>query len=205
MTAPFGSYVHAGTDQPTILKRPADGILKVLYSGDSLTHGLFASSDAAGFRPRMTGEFEKTGTVDWLKTGASGGITSSVAFNTLGYGHHLAIIELGTNDVGPTSLTQFRTDYSALMDEITTRSPGVQFICAGTWRPTSSDFDAIIEEECLERGGRYRPLQDLFNDSTNRGPAGLPMYGGTSDTFHPNDKGYAAIADRLLEVIAIRN
>lgn len=205
MTAPFASYVHAGTDNPTIVHRPADGVLKVLYSGDSLTHGLFAPVETAGFRFIMTGEFEKTGTVIPLKTGASGGITSSVAFNTLGYGHHIAVIELGTNDVGPTSLAQFEADYSALLDEIATRSPGVQFICAGTWRPSSSDFDAIIEQECLERGGRYRPLQDLFNDSSNRGPAGLPVFGGTSDDFHPNGKGYAAIADRLLETVSVRN
>lgn len=205
MTAPFASYVHSGIDNPTIIKRPTSGPLKVLYSGDSLTHGLFASVQEAGFRPRMTAEFAKTGTVEELKTGASGGITSSVAFDTLGSGHQLAIIELGTNDVGPTSLTQFEADYSALMNEIAVRSPGVQFVCAGTWRPTSSDFDAIIEQECVERGGRYKSLQDLFNDSTNRGPAGQAVFGGTSDDFHPNDKGYWAIADRLLETVSVRN
>jgi lysophospholipase L1-like esterase len=36
---------------------------------------------------------------------------------------------------------------------------------------------------------------------THRGPAGVKVWAGTSDTFHPNDAGHRVIADMILDRI----
>lgn len=62
----------------------------------------------------------------------------------------------------------------------------------------------VIRSACEVEGGKFVRLNDLFETAANRGPAGKPAFGGTSDAFHPNDKGYAAIASRLLDGLTVK-
>ena len=94
------------------------------------------------------------------------------------------------------------------MDLIRRTSPGVRFMCLGVWSiPSQSElstqpYNGIIAQECRERDGVYFPLTDLWRNSAYHGPAGRPTWDGAGDAFHPNDRGYRAIATRVLEHVA---
>lgn len=190
-----------------VLKKPKSGDLNILYVGDSLAGSLHASRVEAGFRPLMTRAMDKKASIDERHGHKSGGTATEVAkLVEIGKDNDLAVIELGTNDVGKTSLEDFRKSYSKLISDIKKDSPKVQFLCAGTWQApdAGSKYDRAIQDECEKVGGVYEKLSDLHIKDALRGPAGkTDVFGGPSDNFHPNDEGYAAIADRLLNRIAI--
>jgi acyl-CoA thioesterase-1 len=192
--------------------RTADA-LPVLFIGDSLTGNLFASTEDAGFRPTMIRAMEANGPVAETQGFRVGASTAEVSGITdIGTDQALAIVELGTNNVGSnTPIADFTTDYSALLDRIRETSPNAALVCAGVWQaPGVGDpYDAVIKAECEARGGAFRKLSDLHIDQANRGPAGkTDVFGGdevgesVSDNFHPNDVGYSAIANRLLEAVS---
>ncbi|CAM3897472.1 SGNH/GDSL hydrolase family protein [Smaragdicoccus niigatensis] len=195
--------------------RPGDGgvkvalsdgrALRVLYIGDSLSYGLYASSADKGFRQRMNAEFTKVHSVDAKAVGAVAYTASTIDLGTIGGNWDLAVVEQGTNDTGRSSLDTFRNDYAKLLDAVLAHSPLVQLVCLGVWTEPrfAQYYDRIIESECLSRGGTFRPLSDLFDNPENRGPAGLARFGGTSDNFHPNDLGHERISARLRGAIIL--
>lgn len=189
------------------IKRPATGALNVFFIGDSLTGNLHASTESRGFRPLIVAALGQGGVVNERQGFTNGGTAGAVAGNVeLDKDNALAIIELGTNDVLTTPVPEFKKAYSGLLDAVRSASPNVQLLCAGTWNnpADAKTWNAVIEEECEARKGVYVPLGDLHMQTTNRGPAGrTDVFGAPSDDFHPNDKGYAAIAARLLEHIDV--
>ena len=183
--------------------RPASDPLNVYFIGDSLTGNLHASDEAHGFRPLMVAALSRGGEVNERQGYTNGGTAGAVAGNVaLDDDNLLAIVELGTNDVIDTPVPEFRKNYSGLLTAIKTASPDVGFLCVGTWQAPDAAFpyDTVIHEECDKIGGVFVALSDLHVDQANRGPAGkTDVFGAPSDNFHPNDEGYAAIAERLLD------
>ncbi|NRD27267.1 SGNH/GDSL hydrolase family protein [Frigoribacterium sp. VKM Ac-2836] len=179
--------------------------LKTLFVGDSLTAGLYASAADRGFRPLMVQALEANGPVTEDQGFQVDATTSEVRqVASVGTDQDLAIVQLGTNDVDATPLPTFEADYGETLRAIRESSPGVVFVCAGVWRGAdeAAAYDDVVQSECAAQGGAFRPMSDLFEVDSNRGPAGRVAQGGVSDDFHPNDAGYAAIAHRLLGAIA---
>jgi lysophospholipase L1-like esterase len=189
---------------------PPDRALRVLYVGDSLSDGHSATVIANGYRPTLTAELSKRGPVEEHRSEV---LTTELkmAGNVVSVPGEMDVViaQLGTNDAGGggrTSITQFTVDYEGLMTKIRATSPNAAMLCLGTWRApgTAEPYDNVIEETCGRHGGKYVDLTDFYADVRNRGPAGQPAEsGGLSDTAHPNDTGYRAIRDVLLDRIAI--
>ncbi|MCM3485089.1 SGNH/GDSL hydrolase family protein [Kocuria rosea] len=183
--------------------RPSSRSLKVLVIGDSLATGLHASNQARGFRPLTIEALEEDGPVEENHGHKSGGTADEVLELTdLGKDNDLSIVELGTNDIGETEIEDFRGQYRELLNTIREDSPDTQFLCAGTWqnRDLAGPYDAVIQDECEASDGVFVSMVQLHENEANRGPAGRnDVYEGPSDTFHPNDQGHQAIADRIMD------
>lgn len=181
--------------QPVPMTRPADGPLRALLVGDSLTNGLFASEQTNGFAFQLVARLEQSGPVEREQAAVSGGGTGQVSVVTDVPGDlNLAVVELGTNDAGRTDIDLFAEQYAALLDRIREGSPTAALICLGTWGD-APQYDAQVQTACEAHSGRYVALRGLYADANLRGPAGEERFGGESDDFHPNDAGHTAIAD----------
>ncbi|KIC69442.1 SGNH/GDSL hydrolase family protein [Pseudarthrobacter phenanthrenivorans] len=190
---------------------PQDRPLSVFYAGDSLSYSLYTSAEANGYRQLLNAELRKHGEIKekratkadekaLFKVGNVQDIPES--------GVDLAILELGTNDLGTnvvgsrTEPDLFRQQYLDLIAKVQ-RSPNVQIICVGVWGaagPTISDpYDFAIEKACRGHGGQYVDLTAVYQTAGTFGPNGSPSWLGPSDNFHPNDKGHRMITDLILE------
>ena len=201
----------APSSPPAVTAERTDGTLQVLFAGDSLTGGLYASEQSKGFKWLMLDQLAAGGPVEEFNSALSGGTTVQVSEQyPVPSGLDLAVVELGTNDLGNVvPLDEFRTSYAALIEKITAGSPDVALVCAGVWEgngggPEGPTYDRVIEQACTDAGGVFVSLRTIYQQSDTIGPVGLPAYLGTSDDFHPNDAGHAAIAAALLERITVQ-
>ena len=190
------------------VKFPADGPLKVLFAGDSLTAGYYATKQTDGFSQLVVADLLKKGPVERLGASRAGGNLSTVGnLVDIPDGFDLAIIELGTNDIqGKTDPAVFPGQYTALLKKVQAASPKAALICMGTWGSAGTDtdaYDAAIEKSCVAHGGKYIDLSLEFAKSGNRGPAGVNVWAGASDTFHPNNAGHARLAALVMDHLAI--
>lgn len=195
--------------QPLPVTRPADGPLRVLFAGDSLTGGLYASTQQNAYKWLMLSALENGGPVREFNTAVTGGTAVDVSGKyTVPAGLNVAVVELGTNDRGKnTPIPEFTAAYESLLTRITSGSPGVALVCAGIWEtaPGGSTglYNGVIDKECSGHGGRFVSLTPIYAKGDAIGPAGKPAFGGTSDDFHPNDTGHREIADALLAPISV--
>lgn len=186
-----------------------DGPARVLVVGDSLSRGLYASTEENGYRSLLLDQLaeqheEGVEPQTVALTGAAAGRVAEIADPPSGLA--VAVVELGTNDIGDqTPLPKFRATYARLLDAITDESPDVALVCLGAWQgeELAAPYDAVISEECEAAGGVFRPLAPIFSAPGMRGPAGEPAVGegGVSDMFHPNDDGHEAIAELVLDAL----
>lgn len=186
------------------LEWPDKGPLEVVFAGDSLTYGLYASEESKGYRPQVVAELEEEGNVEWSRGGQSGNkvetVTDSISFPK---SSDLIVLELGTNDVWETDVDVFARQYEDLVAKAEKAAPDAALVCLGVWSNVDGgrNYDPLIKEPCVEAGGKFIPLHPLYEEGSNRGPAGRDTFGGVSDDFHPNDDGYAAIAEKVLEAL----
>lgn len=220
-TPPLGSVAGVATHMaqdipteipvtPTLVPVSGTGAPPLVFFGDSLTRGFYASSSDQRFAslvgadmhlPSMIlGQYGATAVVsaDRMRQAPPGQAVPSDA----GY----IIIELGTNDVvANESLSQFQDAYDYILTRVHQDAPGAQVICLGTWRnPNAGTHESgyahnqIIQRDCAKiAGGTYRGLGDLFMVDAYHGPAGRPTFLGAGDSFHPNNAGHWAIASRV--------
>jgi len=194
--------------QKVALKRPTDGPLQALMVGDSLTAGYYSSVQEKGFSQTVITELEKGGPVKRLGGSQAGGNLSTVGgLVDVPKGFNLAVIELGTNDIqGKTDRNIFPGQYEGLLNKVREASPDAALVCMGTWGSAGADtdaYDAAIEKSCISHGGKYIDLSAEFSNPGTRGPAGLPSWAGTSDTFHPNDTGHARLANLVMQHLKV--
>lgn len=186
--------------------------------------GRYASTDDASFRLLVMSQLhaqDPASGITPIWTGQTG-LTAAAAYNTL-YNQvpmtpaNLVIVELGTNDyLNNTLSTDFATDYGLLLELLGDRNPTALFLCCQIWAPNAPNAignypDPYNNKIATAAGnlwsthgliGHTVAITPLYQVAGNRGPAGVCTgTGGTSDTFHPNDTGHAAIASAIMQRI----
>lgn len=195
----------ARTTEPAVTA--ADGKVSAVFLGDSLTYGLYASTEAAGWRPQMVERLSKLGEVNATRAGQTGNTVAAVSGSaTIPADANVVFIELGTNDLYKTDIDVFAKQYADLTEKAQQTATGAKIVCLGVWGPADAarNYDAKIQTACRSTGGTFVALSPLYTDPANRGPAGQAKFGGTSDDFHPNDTGYKAIASAVGIALRLR-
>jgi len=183
------------------VRRDDAGTARVLITGDSLAAGFFATTQAQGFSALVA---DALGPVEVTTVSrAHQTLTTVAGITEVPADLDLAVIELGTNDVGiPTPREDFDAQYHDLLARVRSTSPDAALVCLGTWTGDGAAYDEIIARLCADSGGRYIPLAGLFATADFHGPDGRDTFVGPGDDFHPNDAGHRAIADAVLAVLA---
>lgn len=177
---------------------------RVLFAGDSLTVGRDADKLPQSFRELVAGELRAEGASSITTIAKSGARLNYIAQSKkLPSDLNLAVVELGTNDIRwQTPVKDFKIQYQKYLTKIRAGSPEVKLICLGVWHDPKAkitqSLDLVIKSVCLEHGGSYVQISDLFARASNRGPAGRATWNVKSDAFHPNNAGHRAIAAKLL-------
>lgn len=181
--------------------------LRVLFVGDSLTNGYYATTRQQAFAEQVRAALSADGPVVSFTSATNGGTLSTVAATlVLPPRLDLAIVELGTNDRGRTDIHRFTASYGRLVASIRAASPDAALVCVGAWttgsRPGDDSYDRAIEAQCEASGGRFASLAGIRGAATV-GPLGSPTFQGDRDSFHPNDAGHAAIAEAIRATLAL--
>ena len=177
----------------------------VLFVGDSLTAGYYATSEPQSFRALTGAWFASDGYPTSTNLAVPGGKIADAATETAQIsdaGADVAVIELGTNDASgyptwqPTPADEFEADYRSVLEAVRSARPQARLVLLGVWKEKADRdiYDGIIAALATEYDGCYVNLETLSDDPSLSGPAGRATYNGTSDTFHPNDAGHQAIA-----------
>lgn len=189
----------------------ASGVIaspRVMFIGDSLLGGLYASQESATWSAHVISTLESELGIETVQAPRKdlppGTPTSTSSFDLsripgdLG----LAVVELGTNDAGDSvPLDIFAKQYSLILDRIRSTSPNSYLLCLSPWQP-SADYTTIIVSACTERPRTsYVDISKFFDAPGMRGPAGQTTPFGISDDFHPNDAGHRAIADTVNQAL----
>lgn len=176
--------------------------LRLLVAGDSLAEGYYATTVDQGFASLLAEDLDADPTVVGVAGARAFRIAAAVEDVTAGEEpYDVVVLEAGANDVGVSSQADWRAGYERLLAAVTATSPNATVVCLGPWESPrrTRAFDTVVRRLC--RDHVYLPLSDLYAEPGSRGPAGTSTELGTSDDFHPNGAGHAAIADRILEDI----
>lgn len=192
--------------RPTASAAPMES---AFFTGDSLTVGWSAQTEADSFRPLIVDSLAERGLSDDAVTVAAraGAPLAVVARDyDVPAGVDLVVVELGTNDADQgTDPDAFGKDYAAYLDRIRKASPDAQLVCLGVWflssRPETAPLDEAIESACTEHGGKFRSLTKIVAKADMRGPAGADTWVGPADEFHPNNAGHKQLASIVLRAI----
>lgn len=210
----WGAYLSASRLTPVraaatlTAQRVATGPPALLVIGDSLTAGLGASQPQATY-PSDLARLLATGA--WVALGQSGYTTNQMlaALRGVPLPRHLsvAVVELGTNDWAQgRPLAAFAQDYAAMLALVMAPAPQ-QLVCLSGWphgealaarnalNLPMSAYNAVIRRVCQEASSRAR-----FVDLTPIAAIAANHAGG--DGYHPNDQGYAAMAQSIAAAVS---
>lgn len=186
----------------TLAAGRADGNLSIFFIGDSLTDGWNATAQPLGYRPTIVAALASLGPVTATQTFKAGATLAQVVGRApLPTSVDVAVIELGTNDVGTTDLPTFSAGYVALANSL--KATGARLVCVGVWNAsvTNGGFDDAIKTACLGAGGYFVKIGDIRALAANVAQVGTATYPKAADGAHPNDAGHAIIAKRVLASI----
>lgn len=177
---------------------------RIVYIGDSLTDGLFASDKTLGFVPQVektVGINEKPATVNAIGIKTVNFSIDQIKQN-ISPKTEVIVVELGTNDYNSTDLSKFHESYRTLLNTLKIINPNVKLICLSTWDGYRAYlYDEIIMDEVIKRKGTFVYLGDLFENNMNKSTKGNITPWGPADDFHPSDQGHKAIAERVINAI----
>ena len=204
---PEGTTVSS---EPTgvAVQRPADRPLRVLFIGDSLMWGSFASDESLTYRALIEAALSEGGPVEPVLVGGPGERAAEATedLDEVTGPIDLVFVEIGANDSVAITPAEFAADYEALLGRVRLLAPEAGLVCDGVWNGLehASDLDRELRPLCARHDGVVVPLSGLYIDETLRGPEGSEVPGGgVRDQFHPNDAGHAAIAEAMLEALEL--
>lgn len=190
---------EADVEPHMAIRWPTGRPLRVLFIGDSLTAGYGATTEGRSFKQIVLRDLERHGQVEPLQAlrREGAGLTFARSFQYVPPNADLAVVELGTNDVGNTPAQQFARDYRRLIDRI--RADGrTQLVCLTPWRPVRTpNLDAYlsaIDAACTGPSISV-DIEPILASPYTHGPEGRDTWKGPGDDFHPNDEGHRRIAD----------
>jgi lysophospholipase L1-like esterase len=206
-----GKPVNPAPGSHLRLVRPNGRALRVLFVGDSLTVGFYASRASTAFAGRVSAALRTHGRVtETIK--AKSGVTASYWASRPLPAADLVVLELGTNDFSAhlTPRAAFDSNYRRLVANVRARSPHAQLLCLSLWRSshygyegeTLLTYNKIIARDC--EGGAFVWISALYDAKGARQPAGLPSFLGRSDGFHPTDIGHRGIAAAIEQTLTLR-
>jgi lysophospholipase L1-like esterase len=179
---------------------------RIVFVGDSLTVGLYATTEATAFRSLLAAMVPCTASL----IASAGGRSDSVDLTSVtAAAGDIYVIELGTNDASgypsgvPVSSAAFASRLRAIGAAARAGNPGCRLVFLTLWqgRRVRRPYDARISAVATAYGDHVvdiGPIKDRPEDSK---PAGVDTQWGASDGWHPNDAGHAAIAVRLGSVV----
>jgi lysophospholipase L1-like esterase len=203
-----GFSTHVSTSMPRAVKLVpaipcayATPGTRLEFIGDSLTGGWYTSTPAQDYVSLVNSCLHATLIAQgWY--GVSAAQTLRQFQQALPPRGDVVVLELGTNDLNLEGVQAFRHIYSHMLALLRNASPHARLVCLGTWRgPEGRAYDTAIAGACAHNGGTYRPLSDLYEHWSLRGPAGRTTWRGLADGFHPNVAGHRAIAIRVLQAL----
>jgi lysophospholipase L1-like esterase len=181
------------------------GVSSVLYLGDSLTAGLYSTTEATSWR-KLTDTFLATqGISAGTFMGGTGGTTAGFQ-NILGtltaQAADLCFIELGTNDAGQgVSAATFETNLRAIADAVYDGNNSCIFVFMTTWNAGTpgTTLDAVIREVAADYGDHVVDLAPIYQAPETYRPDNSPTWVSpyVSDGWHPNDTGHKAMANAV--------
>jgi lysophospholipase L1-like esterase len=198
MTAALAAAVVVGliaVGAPQASPRP------ILFVGDSLTVGFYASSPGKTYPALVSARLGRPGVLV-----ATGGVTAShYAARTAYPKAAIVVVELGTNDFEhQTPVGAFDRAYEDVIAHVRAANPTARLVCVAVWNGSysnpawtpSATYDAKIRGDCT--GGKVANVTGAFDTLADRGPQGTQSAFGQRDQFHPNDAGHQAIATSVL-------
>jgi lysophospholipase L1-like esterase len=196
---------QASTAEPSAVAERAP--LRLLVAGDSIVDGYYATTPERGFTALLEASLAQVRDLTSVVVAVSGArgfrVAAQVETATVGEDpFDVVVLEVGANDVGKSSLREWRDGYTRLLDAVAATSPDARVVCLGPWiaKGPTQPYLAVVRRLCV--GQVVLGLGDLYGRPGLRGPAGTATWLGASDLFHPNDRGHGAIADRVLDAVA---
>ncbi|MDO9454957.1 SGNH/GDSL hydrolase family protein [Nocardioides sp.] len=197
-----------GTEAPkqSQTSEPPKTPLRVLIAGDSIAGGYYASDTDQAFPALVVDELDQDYDVSRVLVAVGGArafrVAAQVETDTIGREPaDVVVVEAGTNDIGVSTLADLTSGYTRLLDAVEATSPDAEILCLGPWDApaVARQFETVVRRLCADH--QYLRLSDLYTEEGLRGPPGVDTELGTSDRVHPNDRGHAEIARRVVEAI----
>ncbi len=180
---------------------------KVVFIGDSIAAGYFATTEASSFRGLVRARFvcssELIGLYGWRSEDVDPASITAAAGD-------IVVVEMGTNDVTgnpggvPGPPADLEANLRTVAEAARAGNAACRLIFLSVWgvAPARRPYDARIAVVAADYGRHFVSIAAIKDNFANSMPKGVATYVGVSDGWHPNNAGHAAIATAVGDVIA---
>jgi acyl-CoA thioesterase I len=189
---------------------PADGAVRYLALGDSLTQGVGAVDESAGAFPALLAERWRADgcDVELQNVGINGYTAEQILAEQVpqieSFGPTLITFQTGANDiVNGVPLDEYRQNVKSVLDKATTSGARVIVLAQNEWfrapegqnygenlAAQRESFDGVLIEEASAHGAEFVDLRPLYKQQADEGQ-------WVEDGIHPTPEAYEAWAEEL--------
>ncbi|MEA2683208.1 MAG: acyl-CoA thioesterase [Chloroflexota bacterium] len=212
-SAPQVPALAAGGLRTTTVGPASPRVFRVEFIGASITAGYTAGPSHSYVYGVVAALVRSHGQVVWERAGWAGARVGDAAYMAIMPRADAYVVQLATNDVvgiGPTPLPTFLNQYARLAGRLRSTSPAARIICLGAWANASarnaigvpvSAYNTAVQRGCAGVDGQFVDLALTYANPANHASKARGTRGQATDTFHPNDRGHAAIAAAVIIAI----